>query len=50
MIRRFLVCIEAKCIQYGSDFFINDAIYYLKIGSFCSFVEKVSKNSYYGEM
>lgn len=20
MIRRFLVCIEAKCIQYGSDF------------------------------
>lgn len=31
-------------------FYIDVAIYYLKIGLFCSLVEKVSKNSYYGEM
>lgn len=31
-------------------FYINDAVYYVKTGSFCSFVEKVNKNSYYGEM
>ncbi len=31
-------------------FYIDVAIYCLKIGLFCTFVEKVSKNSYYGEM